>query len=61
MGLVAFGFSLTGLYVADWLEDKYPERNNKPTASSSVPQLQEREPGEKDRPRFFSISVVDRT
>lgn len=61
MGLVALGFSLSGLYVADWLEDKYPERNHRSSTAPSEPRLRGGDHGDEKKPRFFSISVVDRT
>ncbi|AXA51365.1 uncharacterized protein MRET_3172 [Malassezia restricta] len=54
MGLAAIGFSVTGLYVADWLEKAYPNETARdvaprPTMTHEAPQ-----------PRLFSISIVDR-
>ena len=48
------GFSVTGLYVADWLEKAYPNETARdvaprPTMTHDAPQ-----------PRLFSISIVDR-
>jgi len=48
------GFSVTGLYVADWLEKAYPNETARdvaprPTMTHEAPQ-----------PRLFSISIVDR-
>lgn len=61
IGLVALGFSFAGLYVADWLEDTYPERNHRSGGAPSQPQLQGPTTSDESKPRFFSISVVDRT
>lgn len=51
-------FSLGGIYVADWLEKQYPERNRRAgvVESSVSPELHG---GENRTPRLFSISVVD--
>ena len=48
MGLVALGFSLTGLY-------------HRPSAAPREPRLQGGDQGDEKKPRFFSISVVDRS
>ena len=56
------GFSITGLYVADWLEDKYPETGNASRAQSRTgPQLSRTSANDEHTPRFFSISIVDRS
>ncbi|PKI83262.1 hypothetical protein MVES_003030 [Malassezia vespertilionis] len=56
LGLGAVG----GLYLADWLEKKYPSGNNK--RSTQEPSLRPQIPHEDSAsrtPKFFSISVVD--
>ena len=48
------GFSVTGLYVADWLEKAYP--------NGATPDVAPRPTMTHDasQPRLFSISIVDR-
>ena len=48
------GFSVTGLYVADWLEKAYPSE----TARDVAPRPTMTH--EATQPRLFSISIVDR-